>query len=135
MDVISFVASGTASSDTLGICGDGAAPRSVPGGPDRVIPRLGGRLLFQHGRARLPCRASGNDSLRGGANNGWLLGGGGNDRLEGADRILGAVGGDKLWGGRNRDSLVGGIGNDSLYGGEADDRPKALLHKSGGFTS
>lgn len=68
---------------------------------------------------------SGNDTLRGGADDDWLYGREGNDSLEGgdgADSLYGSLGADRLFGGDGDDFLDGGDGNDSLNGGAGADR-------------
>lgn len=63
-------------------------------------------------------------TLRGGAGNDELIGGGNGDSLtgnSGNDRLVGRAGGDSLMGGEGDDRLVGGSGNDLLRGGPGND--------------
>jgi Ca2+-binding RTX toxin-like protein len=63
-------------------------------------------------------------TLRGGAGNDELIGGGGSDSLlgnAGNDRLVGRAGGDSVMGGEGDDRLVGGSGNDLLRGGPGND--------------
>jgi Ca2+-binding RTX toxin-like protein len=67
---------------------------------------------------------AGNDLLDGGSGNDLLLGGAGNDTLKGRDGndiLLGGLGNDVLEGGDGNDILLGGSGNDTLRGGEDND--------------
>jgi uncharacterized repeat protein (TIGR01451 family) len=60
----------------------------------------------------------------GGAGNDILVGGGGNDQIEGEDgndTIVGGSGHDVLCGDNGRDVLVGGLGNDTLFGEAGND--------------
>lgn len=66
---------------------------------------------------------SGNDTLIGDDGVNWLMGGAGDDSLNGLganDVLIGGLGNDALRGGAGNDSLDGGGGNDSMFG-EADD--------------
>lgn len=61
----------------------------------------------------------GNDTLLGSSVANFLIGGDGNDRLDGRghdDRLDGGQGNDTLIGGTGQDSLLGGVGNDTLKG-------------------
>jgi Ca2+-binding RTX toxin-like protein len=67
---------------------------------------------------------AGNDKLEGGNQDDRLEGGDGNDELDGGDGndiVLGNDGVDRLKGGRGRDLLVGGLGADEMDGEEDDD--------------
>lgn len=57
----------------------------------------------------------GDDELDGGDNDDALFGGGGRDTLYGGE------GKDELFGDDGKDQLIGGAGNDSMTGGEGDD--------------
>jgi len=64
------------------------------------------------------------DSMSGGAGNDSLTGGGGNDTIygdAGNDIITGGSGNDKLYGGDGNDTLVGSTGNDTFDMGAGDD--------------
>ncbi|UWQ60120.1 calcium-binding protein [Leisingera caerulea] len=66
----------------------------------------------------------GNDSLNGLSGHDLLLGEDGNDLItghSGNDTLRGGDGNDTLNGGLDADRLLGGSGNDSLFGGEAHD--------------
>ena len=75
--------------------------------------------------ARLELRGdAGNDDLRGGANDDYLVGGDGNDVLRGGagnDWLLGGLGKDVLFGDDGNDVLVGGDGDDTVNGGNGND--------------
>lgn len=63
-------------------------------------------------------------TLRGGAGNDELIGGGSSDSLlgnSGNDRLVGRAGADSVMGGEGDDRLVGGSGNDLLRGGPGND--------------
>ena len=67
---------------------------------------------------------NGNDTLEGIQNDDLLDGGAGNDSLIGGDNedtLIGGDGNDVLEGGNNDDLLDGGAGNDNLSGGENED--------------
>ena len=67
---------------------------------------------------------NGSDSLSGGAGNDSLNGGSGNDFLDGgsgSDTLDGGYGEDSLYGGAGADSLYGGYGTDTLWGGAGND--------------
>ncbi len=68
--------------------------------------------------------SDGNDSLLGSATWNFLVGGDGNDRIDGrggVDTLWGDAGSDTLAGGTDDDHLYGGNGNDSLDGGTGTD--------------
>ncbi|PCJ09355.1 MAG: glycerophosphodiester phosphodiesterase [Rhodobacteraceae bacterium] len=96
-----------------------------------VVKFLDGSILVQHG-------SEGNDSLTGNSPTGtfgfdMIHGHGGNDTISGGtefdflvggdghDRIMGRGGNDGLFGGSGNDHILGGGGEDSLYGGTGDD--------------
>ncbi len=63
-------------------------------------------------------------TMRGGADDDFLIGGNGPDKLQGGsgdDRVVGRRGRDALYGGLGVDTLIGGPGNDLLRGGPGED--------------
>ncbi len=67
---------------------------------------------------------NGNGTAKGGAGDGLIVGGGGDDKLfggSGDDVLQGNGGDDTLYGGTGDDILRGGAGADTLYGGAGDD--------------
>ena len=69
---------------------------------------------------------AGNDDLDGGRGDDWIAGGDGDDIITGgrgsnADRLFGGAGDDNLIGRSGDDILNGGAGNDLLNGGRGDD--------------
>jgi Ca2+-binding RTX toxin-like protein len=118
-------------------------------GPDSVYDRLGeyDEMYGNEGNDDLATEKNGQVILDGGSGDdhlefvwyggswGRLIGGGGNDKIEGGvspngDWLEGGAGDDYLYaddgadlldGGDGRDELVGSDGNDTLYGGEGDD--------------
>ena len=67
---------------------------------------------------------NGNGTAKGGAGDGFITGGGGDDTLFGGagdDVLQGNGGDDTLYGGAGDDTLRGGAGADTLYGGAGDD--------------
>ena len=71
------------------------------------------------------------DTLNGNANANWMIGDGGNDRVdgrEGDDTLYGSDGNDTLIGGAGSDYLLGGAGSNMLEGGAGAD----LLDGTGG---
>lgn len=72
------------------------------------------------------CTFSGTDDIQliGNILDNHIMGGRGNDLLEGrdgVDRLLGRHGNDVLLGGAGNDALYGGMGNDTLLGGSGED--------------
>ncbi|MDO5297572.1 MAG: M91 family zinc metallopeptidase [bacterium] len=110
-------------------------------GSNRIDGGAGNDVLIAHGQDRDGVTAhkntiiggTGNDYIEGGDGDDYLSGGDGYDVIyglsgndvmfggDGKDYIDGGLGDDRLYGGAGEDDLVGGKGDDRLYGGAGDD--------------
>jgi Ca2+-binding RTX toxin-like protein len=89
------------------------------GGHDQVITDLADVLI-----SLWLIGGDGNDILQGGGANDWISGGQGNDILwggAGIDELIGSNGNDQLSGGSDNDFLFGGFDDDSLAGEGGND--------------
>jgi len=72
-----------------------------------------------------------NDTIKAGAGKDWLGGNGGNDNLDGGandDTLNGYAGNDTLLGGSGNDSMDGGDGDDELMGNDGNDSLQGSKH-------
>jgi serralysin len=94
------------------------------GANETITPAFVSGTVTRFPPGSFPGAGAGADVLIGGDGNDVLDGGGGNDLLiggDGTDRLNGGIGNDNLIGSDGNDSLDGDSGNDVLVGGDGDD--------------
>ncbi|MFO1201061.1 MAG: hypothetical protein U1E58_00280 [Tabrizicola sp.] len=126
LDVASYAESGSLKVD-LAVPGlsTGEALGDLFEGIEGLQGGTGNDTLLGDGQGNLLLGGAGQDWLEGRTGADTLLGGDGHDTLLGgeeADRLEGGSGNDRLDGGTGDDALIGGEGNDLLMGGEGADR-------------